>query len=63
MRTCYQSVHDIWLNNAQAFTTRVKLTALYQLDKDQQWQLMLQPNYVFAFNDKDYNSVTVTRAT
>ncbi len=63
MRTRYQSVHDTWLNNAQAFTTRVKLTAQYQLDKDQQWQLMLQPNYVFAFNNKDYNSVAITRAT
>jgi len=63
MRTRYQNVHDTWLNNAQAFTTRVKLTAQYQLDKEQQWQLMLQPNYVFTFNNKDYNSVTVTRAT
>jgi len=40
MRTRYQSVNDTWLNNAQALTTRIKLTAHYQLDKAQQWQLI-----------------------
>ena len=63
MRTRYQTVNDTWLGDANALTTRIKLTAHYQLDKDQQWQLMLQPNYVFAFNDKNYNSVTVKRMT
>lgn len=63
MRTRYQTVNDTWLGDAEALTTRIKLTAKYQLDKNQQWQLMLQPNYVFAFNEKDFNSVTVTRAS
>ncbi len=62
MRTRYQSVNDAWLGDATALTTRVKLTVKYQLDKAQQWQIMLQPNYVFAANDH-YNSVTVTKTT
>lgn len=63
MRTRYQTVYDNWLGDATALTTRLKLTAKYQLDDDQQWQVLLQPNYVFAVNKNDYNSVTVTRNT
>ncbi len=63
MRTRFQQVNDNWLGDAHAFTTRVKLTSNFTLDKNEQWQLLLEPNYVYAFNDGDYNSVTVKKAT
>ena len=63
MRTRYQSVNDNWLGDANAFTTRLTLTSKFILDQNEQWQLTLQPNYVYAFNEDHYNSVTVTRHT
>jgi len=63
MRTRYQSVNDTWLGNAEAYTTRLKLTSSFNLDEDQQWQLLLEPNLVHAFNRGDYNSVTVWKRT
>ena len=56
-RTRYQSTNDDWWHDANAATTRVKLTSNFTLDNDEQWQLLLQPNYVFVHND-DYNSVS-----
>ncbi|OUR74025.1 hypothetical protein A9Q78_01810, partial [Methylophaga sp. 41_12_T18] len=47
--------------DADAFTTRLKLTASFDLNE--QWQFLLQPNYVYAFNEGDYNSVTVKKFT
>jgi len=61
MRTRYQAVNDNWLGDADAFTTRLKLTASYEVSD--KWQILLQPNYVYAFNDGDYNSVTVKKFT
>ncbi|NQZ86165.1 MAG: hypothetical protein HRT54_01130 [Colwellia sp.] len=63
MRTRYQSVDDTWLGDAKAFTTRINLTSTFLLDEANQWQLKVQPNYVFAFNDGDYNSVAVKKNT
>lgn len=61
MRTRYQTVNDDWLGDAKAFTTRLNFTARFTLDE--QWQLLVQPNYVHAFNEGDYNSVTVKQFT
>ncbi len=63
MRTRYQSIGDDLLGDALAFTSRFTLTSRFKLDEQAQWQLLLQPNYVYAFNEEDYNSVTVTRFT
>jgi hypothetical protein len=63
MRTRYQSVNDKWLGDAKAFTTRINLTSIFLLDKAEQWQLKIQPNYVFAFNNGGYNSVVVKKNT
>lgn len=63
MRTRYQDVQDNWLGDAQAFTTRIKLTSSFELDDEQQWQFLVEPNFVYAFNDGDYNSVTVKKNT
>jgi len=56
-RSRYQSTNDDWWQDANAFTTRVKLTSTFTLDDNEQWQLLLQPNYVFVHND-NYNSIT-----
>ena len=56
-RTRYQSTSDDWWHDGTAFTTRIKLTSKFTLDNQQQWQLLLQPNYVFVHND-DYNSLS-----
>ncbi|GAW97202.1 MULTISPECIES: hypothetical protein [Colwellia] len=56
-RSRYQSTHDDWWQDANAFTTRVKLTSSFTLDDNEQWQLLLQPNYVFVHND-NYNSIS-----
>jgi len=56
-RSRYQSTNDDWWQNANAFTTRVKLTSKFTLDDNEQWQILLQPNYVFVHND-NYNSIT-----
>lgn len=68
MRTRFQEVNDKLLGDAQALTTRVKLTSNFTLDDflsngNQQWQLLLEPNFVYAFNGGDYNSVTVKKYT
>ena len=63
MRTRYQSVDDTWLGDAKAFTTRINLTSTFLLDEANQWQFKVQPNYVFAFNNGDYNSITVRQNT
>lgn len=63
MRTRYQSINDNWLGNAEAYTTRLTLTSSFNLDDEERWQLLLQPNLVYAFNDGDYNSVTVKQNT
>jgi len=57
VRSRYQKTHDSWWNDANAFTTRVKLTSQFTLDENEQWQLLLQPNYVVVHND-NYNSLT-----
>ena len=61
MRTRYQSVNDSWLGDASAFTTRLNFSANFSLTDS--WQLSIQPNYVHAFNEDDYNSVTVKKNT
>ncbi len=63
MRTRFQEVDDNWLKDAQAFTTRLKLTSRFSLDHNEQWQLLVEPNLAYAFNDGDYNSVTVKKST
>jgi len=63
MRTRFQQVNDNWLGDARAFTTRLKITSKFTLDEKEQWSLLLEPNYVHAFNDGDYNSVTVKNST
>lgn len=61
MRTRYQSVNDNLLGDASAFTTQMNVTANFSLTDS--WQLSIQPNYVYAFNKGDYNSVTVKQNT
>lgn len=63
MRTRLQSVNDASKGDATAKTTRVTLTSKFDLDDDKQWQFLVEPNYVYAFNDGEYNSVTVTKNT
>jgi hypothetical protein len=63
MRTRFQDVIDPLLGGAQAFTTRIKLTSRFTLDDEQQWQFLAEPNFVYAFNDGDYNSVTIKKLT
>ena len=68
MRTRFQDVNDTWLGDAQAFTSRIKLTSSFSLNSllpsnDGQWQILLEPNLVLAFNDKDYNSITIKKST
>jgi len=63
MRTRYQSVSDNWLSDAQAFTTRIDFTSTFSLDETEQWQFIIQPSYVYAFNDGDYNSVAIKKDT
>lgn len=61
MRTRYQGIKDDLLGDANAFTTRINVTASYDLTDA--WQFSFQPNYVYAFNEGDYNSVTVKKYT
>jgi len=63
MRTRYQAVDDAWLGDAKAFTTRVNLTSSFLLDDSNKWLFQIQPNYVFAFNEGDYNSVAIKQKT
>lgn len=63
MRTRYQAIDDAWLGNAKAFTTRINLTSTFLLDDKQQWEFQIQPNYVFAFNNGDFNSITIQKNT
>jgi len=63
MRTRFQQVEDAWLGDAQAFTTRLKLTSSFILDDNEQWQFLLEPNFVYAFNDGDFNSVAIKKTT
>ncbi|WDE12606.1 alginate export family protein [Thalassomonas haliotis] len=63
MRSRFQQVNDNWLGDTNAATTRLKLTSSFLLDDDKQWQLLLEPNYVHAFNDGRYNSVSVKKNT
>jgi hypothetical protein len=63
MRTRFQEVNDPFSGDAQAFTTRLKLTSRFTLDDEQQWQFLVEPNYVYAFNNGDYNSVTIRQNT
>jgi len=68
MRTRLQQVNDAWLGDAKAITTRIKLVSVFNLDAlvnrdEQQWQVLIQSNLVYAFNDGDYNSVTVQKNT
>lgn len=63
MRTRYQTINDSWIGDAEAYTTRLKLTSTFNLNNHQHWQLLLEPNLVYAFNRGDYNSVTVRKKT
>lgn len=63
MRTRFQHVDDPWLGEASAFTTRLKLTSIFTLDDKESWNIAIEPNYVHAFNDGDYNSVTIQQQT
>lgn len=63
MRTRYQSVSDSYLGDAQALTTRLTVAGQWHIDEQQQWQLLLKPNVVYALNEDHYNSVTVNRAS
>lgn len=63
MRTRYQRVNDNWLGNATASTTRLRFSSKFMLDDDEKLQLHIEPNYVFAFNKGDYNSVTIQSPT
>ncbi len=63
MRTRFQKVNDNNLGDAQAMTTRLKLTSVFTLDDNKQWQFIVEPNYVHAFNDGRYNSVSVKKNT
>jgi len=63
MRTRYQDVNDTWLGDGEAFTTRLKFTSHFTFDEDEQWLLLSELNYVYAFNEDDFNSVTVKKST
>lgn len=63
MRTRFQQVDDAWLGDAQAITTRLKLTSRFTLDDNEQWQFLIEPNVVYAFNDGEYNSVAIKKLT
>jgi len=56
LRSRYQSTNDDWKQDATAFTTRFTLTSKFDLDDEQQWQLLLQPNLVMVHEDK-FNSI------
>ena len=71
MRVRFQEVKDPWLGDAQASTARIKLTSVFELNSllnpkvsdEGNWQLLIEPNFVYAFNDGNYNSVTVKKFT
>ena len=62
-RTRYQANTDSRLGDANAFTTRFKLSSTFLLGEDEAWAFHLEPNFVYAINDGDYNSITVNQPT
>jgi hypothetical protein len=57
----YQDVADTNLGDAQANTLKLRLNANWQ--PNEKWQSFAQFDYVHAFNENHYNSVTVNRNT
>jgi hypothetical protein len=57
----FQKVNDNARGDAQANTLKVRLNASWRGTEN--WQAFAQADHVHAFNDQDYNSVAVTRAT
>ena len=57
----YQSIDDSARFDAKASTLKLRLTADWQASDN--WHGLAQVDYVHAFNENDYNSVTITRAT
>jgi hypothetical protein len=61
LRYRFQDVNDSFLGDATASTLKLRLSADWQI-KDN-WQGFVQLDHVHAFNEQNYNSVTVTRET
>jgi len=59
-RSRFQEANDPWWGDATAWTTRVKVTSKFTLDDAEQWQLLVQPNFVAVHND-NYNSIAVMK--
>lgn len=55
----YQDVNDPWFNDAQASTLKLRLTAQWQPNDN--WQGVVQYDWVEAFNPSGYNSVVIKR--
>lgn len=54
-------VNDVARGNALASTLKLRLSASWSNQSN--FESLVQADYVHAFNENDYNSVTVTRAT
>lgn len=57
----YQDVNDPWLGNGEASTLKLRLSADWQASDN--WRGYAQYDFVQAFNQHNYNSVTVRRAS
>jgi hypothetical protein len=57
----YQEVEDEYRGDAQANTLKLRLSADWQLSNN--WQAFTQFDYVHAFDEAQYNSVAIARAT